>query len=74
MIEEIRERMVREIEQLNHELHVVLPEALQRARELGDLRENGDYQAAIERQQFVQARLNHLRDRLSRLSSAWVRS
>jgi transcription elongation factor GreA len=69
MIEEIRERMVREIEQLNHELHVVLPEALQRARELGDLRENGDYQAAIERQQFVQARLNHLRDRLSRLSS-----
>ncbi len=39
MIEEIRERMVREIEQLNHELHVVLPEALQRARELGDLRE-----------------------------------
>lgn len=69
MIEEIRERMVREIEQLNRELHVVLPEALRKARELGDLRENGDYQAAIERQQFVQARLNHLRDRLSRISS-----
>lgn len=36
---------------------------------MGDLRENGDYQAAVERQGFVQARLNQLRDRLSRLSS-----
>ena len=69
MIEEIRERLQKEIEQLNHELHVTLPETLEKAREMGDLRENGDYQAAVERQGFVQARLNQLRDRLSRLSS-----
>ncbi len=69
MIEAVRKRLSKEIEQLNHELHVVLPETLQKARELGDLRENGDYQAAVERQQFVQARLNQLRDRLSKLSS-----
>jgi transcription elongation factor GreA len=69
MIEEVREKLSAEIQALNHELHVVLPEALRRARELGDLRENGDYQAAVERQGQVQARLNHLRDRLSKISA-----
>jgi transcription elongation factor GreA len=37
--------------------------------ELGDLRENSEYKAALERQQFVQARLGQLRQRLSKLSS-----
>lgn len=68
MLEQIREKLAAEVEALNHELHVVLPEVLKRARELGDLRENGDFQAAIERQGFIQARLNILRTRLSKLS------
>lgn len=68
MLEAIRERLSAEVEALNHELHVVLPEVLKKARELGDLRENGDYQAAIERQGFITARLSQLRDRLSKLS------
>ena len=37
-------------------------------RKLGDLRENSEYKAALERQQFVQARLGQLRQRLSKLS------
>ena len=37
--------------------------------ELGDLRENSEYKAALERQQFVQARLGQLHQRLSKLSS-----
>lgn len=68
MIEQIRERLSKEVQELNHELHVALPKALEKAREMGDLRENADYKAALERQQFVQARLGQLRDRLSRLS------
>jgi transcription elongation factor GreA len=68
MLDEIREKLSAEVAALNHELHVVLPETLKKARELGDLRENGDFQAAIERQGFVQARLNILRSRLSKLS------
>lgn len=68
MLEAIREKLSAEIEALNHELHVVLPDILKKARELGDLRENGDFQAAIERQGFITARLNQLRDRLSKLS------
>lgn len=68
MLDDAREKLLKEVEALNHELHVVLPEVLKRAREHGDLRENGDYQAAVERQHFIQARLGHLSQRLSRLS------
>ena len=68
MIEEIREKLLAEVEALNHELHVTLPETLKKAIEHGDLRENADYQAAIERQGVVGARLEHLRSRLHKLS------
>lgn len=68
MIEQIRQKLTHEVEQLNHELNVLLPEALKKALQQGDLRENGDYHAALERQQFVHARLSHLRSRLAKLS------
>ena len=68
MIEEIRQKLTDEVEQLNHELNVTLPEALKKALAQGDLRENGDYHAALERQGFVHARLSHLRSRLAKLS------
>jgi transcription elongation factor GreA len=68
MIEAVKQKLQAEVEQLNHELSVVLPEALKKAIALGDLRENGDYHAALERQQFIQARLSHLRGRLVKLS------
>jgi transcription elongation factor GreA len=68
MIDEIKQKLTHEVEQLNHELNVTLPEALKKALQQGDLRENGDYHAALERQQFVHARLSHLRSRLARLS------
>lgn len=35
---------------------------------MGDLKENSEYKAALERQQFVQARLGQLHHRLSQLS------
>ncbi len=68
MLEAIRKQLQTEVEALNHELSVTLPEALKKAIQQGDLRENGDYHAALERQQFVQARLSHLRLRLTKLS------
>jgi len=68
MLEAIQKRLQAEVEALNHELHFVLPETLKKARELGDLRENADFQAAIERQGFIHARLGQLRERLARLS------
>ena len=69
MIEALKQKLGEEVERLQYELNVVLPQEIRKAVELGDLRENSEYKAALERQQFVQARLGHLRQRLSKLSS-----
>jgi transcription elongation factor GreA len=68
MIDELKKKLADEAEKLQHELNVVLPQEIRKAVELGDLRENSEYKAALERQQFVQARLGQLRQRLSKLS------
>jgi transcription elongation factor GreA len=67
MIREMQEKLGREIDQLSHELNILLPQAIAQAVELGDLRENSEYKAALERQQFVQARLGQLHQRLNQL-------
>ena len=69
MIEQLKARLGEEAEKLQHELNVTLPAEIRKAVEHGDLRENSEYKAALERQQFVQARLGQLRQRLSKLSS-----
>lgn len=69
MIEEIIQKLEEEVGRLQHELNVELPERIKAAVELGDLRENADYKSALERQQFVQARLNHLTSRARELSN-----
>ncbi len=68
MIREMQEKLGKEFEALSHELTVTLPKAIATAVELGDLRENSEYKAALERQQFVQARLGQLQNRMQQLS------
>jgi len=68
MLREMHKKLAEEIEQLSHELNVTLPQAIATAVELGDLRENSEYKSALERQQFVQARLGQLHARVSQLS------
>ncbi|MEO7965320.1 MAG: GreA/GreB family elongation factor [Gemmatimonadaceae bacterium] len=68
MLEELKRKLGSEVEKLQHELNVTLPNEIRRAVELGDLRENSEYKAALERQQFVRARLEQLRQRLSKLA------
>lgn len=68
MLDELKAKLGEEAERLQHELNVVLPNEIRKAVEHGDLRENSEYKAALERQQFVQARLGQLRQRLSKLS------
>lgn len=65
---ELLKRFEGEIRQLERELSSELPQEIKRARELGDLRENAEYQAAKDRQVFVQARLAMLRKRVAELS------
>jgi transcription elongation factor GreA len=69
MIEALKQKLGEEVEKLQHELNVTLPQEIRKAVEMGDLRENSEYKAALERQQLVQARLGQLHKRLSKLSS-----
>lgn len=57
-----------EIAQLKLELKTELPKEIKRARELGDLRENAEYQAAKERQRLVEARISMLQKRVGEIS------
>jgi transcription elongation factor GreA len=68
MIDEMRDKLGREIEALTRELTVTLPQAIASAVAMGDLRENSEYKAALERQQLVQARLGQLHRRLAQLA------
>lgn len=63
-----RKKLEDEIKKLDRELKDELPKALKKALEMGDLRENAEYQTAKERQSYVQAQLASLRARLSKLS------
>jgi transcription elongation factor GreA len=67
MLDEICQKIDEEMGKLDHELTRELPERIRKAVELGDLRENAEYKAALERQQFVQARMSHLSQRQSEL-------
>jgi transcription elongation factor GreA len=73
MLEEIKQRIEAEIAHLLQELNVDLPARIKVALEHGDLRENAEYKSAKERQQFVQARLNHLTKRMAELGKIDVK-
>jgi transcription elongation factor GreA len=68
MKERLLKRFEDQIVTLERELKMELPKEIQRARELGDLRENAEYQAAKERQTYVQARIAMLKRRMSEIS------
>ncbi len=72
MAESMKERLIKkfedEIQALNHELKLELPKEIKRARELGDLRENAEYQAAKERQRLVESRISMLQKRVSEIA------
>lgn len=68
ILDSARTILQKEIDALQYELRVVLPEMIKKAVELGDLRENADYKAALERQEFVKIRLSNLQKRFSDLA------
>ena len=69
MSESIKQRLQLELEELESELRVHLPKEIKRALEFGDLRENSEYRAALDRQNVVKARIVELRQRVSEIAS-----
>jgi len=65
---QIVKRFEDEIHLLDKELRTELPREIQRARELGDLRENAEYKAAKDRQDYLNARIAMLKRRVAEIS------
>ena len=57
-----------EVAVLERELKTELPKEIQRARELGDLRENAEYHAAKDRQTIVNSRIAMLKKRIAEIA------
>lgn len=68
-MEAVIKKLKEELDSLEEELHFKLPKEIQHAREFGDLRENAEYKAALERQSIVKARIGQVRQRLSEVDS-----
>jgi len=69
MTEDVKKKLQGELDELETELRIHLPKEIKRAREFGDLRENSEYQTALQRQTMVKARIRELRQRISEISS-----
>jgi len=65
----IKEKLQTELDELETELRIHLPKEIKRALEFGDLRENSEYRAALDRQNVVKARIVELRQRISEIAS-----
>jgi transcription elongation factor GreA len=57
-----------ELEEMDREFRIELPRLIREAAAQGDLSDNAEYRAAKQRQEFVKARIVHLKERLSALS------
>ena len=57
MSADIKVKLQSELDELESELRVHLPKEIKRALEFGDLRENSEYRAALDRQNVVKARI-----------------
>ncbi len=68
-MDDVKKKLQAELDTLEEELHFILPKEIQKAREFGDLRENAEYKAAMERQSIVQARIMQLRQRMSEVEA-----
>jgi transcription elongation factor GreA len=68
MPEEIKQKILEELRQLEAELRTEIPKELKKAVAMGDLSENAEYEAARNRQDYVRARIANLQKRLGELS------
>lgn len=74
MLSEVRDKLEKELKTLEKEYRQELPKEIKRALQMGDLRENSEYHSALERQQFVKARMGHLQKQLKELAMVDVSS
>ena len=69
MSADIKAKLQAELDELESELRVHLSKEIKRALEFGDLRENAEYHAALNRQSLVKARIMELRRRIGEVAA-----
>lgn len=74
MFRQAIERLERELRTLEKEYRHDLPKEIKKALAMGDLRENAEYHAALERQSYVKAKIGHVKKRLSEIAMIKVDS
>lgn len=65
----IVKQLKEELQKVEKELRIDVPKELQKAAAHGDFRENAEYEAAKQRQSYLQARVAHLSARINALTS-----
>ena len=68
-MQKVLDQLSGECRNLERELRIDLPREIKAALAMGDLKENAEYHAALERQAYVKARIGQLRARLSELGA-----
>ena len=68
-MQKVLDQLNDELKRLERELRIELPREIKAALAMGDLKENAEYHAALERQAYVKARIGQLRGRLTELRS-----
>jgi len=68
VLDEAIDKLEKELKGLEKEYRVELPKEIHRALQMGDLRENSEYRSALDRQQYVKARIGQVQKQLKELS------
>jgi transcription elongation factor GreA len=68
MFKQTVERLEKELKSLEKEYRHDLPKEIKKALAMGDLRENAEYHAALERQSLVKAKIGQLKKRLAEIA------
>jgi len=68
VLQEAIHKLEKELKGLEKEYRVDLPKEIHHALQMGDLRENSEYRSALDRQQYVKARIGQLQKQITELS------
>ena len=68
MTKRLLARLNVELREIEHELKNKLPQEISRAASLGDLSENAEYEAALDRQRLLQTKFRNLKNRIGEIA------
>lgn len=68
MTKRLLARLTEEFKELEYELKKKLPEEIRKAASLGDLSENAEYEAALDRQRLLQSKYRTLKARINEIA------